>query len=793
MTQFSAFGTHGNGTTGPGASTSFGAAFVSGLTFKVTQPGQFLYGYYYWRADSGQSASAQGALWTLTANATGTFQTGTSASTSSMAVGQWNFIALAVPFALTSGTVYRAVIGVTGNFNDVHSQFGTGGPYSAGIVNGPLTVYSAPTGQGGTNEAPFTNVFQGTFGTSGADPTANLPASDDSQANFFVDILVGPAAAPAVSGGPSQAVRAKRQLSYPRAGSVSAEIQPGTGNISGPLQGAGFGNGMGASGGPVRNPSPGPVFRSLHWPVQAQDPLGQRGVPNRRGRVYGISRGAPVSNPPPPQAGPPFRPLHWPVQAQDALGQQRVSGIPGPRGRIYGISKGAPVQNPPPVVAGPPVRPRSFVRGQVLPPSSANFFGRAATMAAFPAPPALGPVFRQSPHPARAVIPPVFSKGRTSGSRGAPLRNPLAGPFFRQFARPVQAAHPLPPKGRTASNSGAPVQNPAPTGIGPPFAPFRQAVHIRFALPPKGRAAGSQGGPVAGTGPAFAPFRQALRARLPLLPRGRSGGSQGGPVQNPPPPVLGPAFIPKGFPARTRPSLPSRGKAGGSQGAPPQNPLQGPAFRQQPHPAQARILQAWSKGRTSGNPGGPVANPPTRGPFFASLPHPVQARLPLPPRGRAGGSRGAPLITSGPVFRPAVQALRARQPLPGRGRASSNPGIPVVAPQVGAAFASRRDPARIRPSLPLRGRIWSGRGTPARNPSRGPGFTQAVRPIRAVIPRNAPRGRVYANSGGPVENIPLSNVLLRPGMLTDGWRLHDITASWEAGQLTADDGTGLLV
>lgn len=195
MTQLSAFGTLGNGATGPVASTSFGGAFLCGLMFKVTQPGYFLYNYRYWRADSAQPASASFALWLMTSATAGTEQ-GTTArvSTTTMVTGQWNDAVLASPFALTQNAVYMIVAGVTGNFNDTHTEFGTGGPYAGGIVNSALTIFSAPTAHGGTNEAwPAANAFQGTFSTAGSNPAANMPLSDDSDANFWVDLVVGPA------------------------------------------------------------------------------------------------------------------------------------------------------------------------------------------------------------------------------------------------------------------------------------------------------------------------------------------------------------------------------------------------------------------------------------------------------------------------------------------------------------------------------------------------------------------------------------------------------------------------
>ena len=76
--------------------------------------------------------------------------------------------------------------------------------------------------------------------------------------------------------------------------------------------------------------------------------------------------GARVTN---PTQGPPFVPQHYPIQAQDPLAAQRSGNLAGPRGRVYGISQGAPVQNPV-TRTGPPFYPaRQAVRAHYLRPS----------------------------------------------------------------------------------------------------------------------------------------------------------------------------------------------------------------------------------------------------------------------------------------------------------------------------------------------------------------------------------------------------------------------------------------
>jgi hypothetical protein len=71
-------------------------------------------------------------------------------------------------------------------------------------------------------------------------------------------------------------------------------------------------------------------------------------------------------------------------------------------------------------------------------------------------------------------------------------------------------------------------------------------------------------------------------------------------------------------------------------------------------------------------------------------------------------------------------------------------------------------------------------------------FRQAIKPIRAVIPQNAPRGRTGSNPGGPVQNIPVATLLFRlgspyfqwdtgtPGMVSE-WNLGTPVFAWDTG------------
>lgn len=496
--------------------------------------------------------------------------------------------------------------------------------------------------------------------------SATSPAWGDSGSIFGVMVLVKETgtAAPAPFYPARQAIRAK--MAPPpalRSGAVTATGARGSGNIPGP---AGWHGGQGSGGAPVRNPSQGPPvsqgqpagvravllrtgsvrstaaappvitagpqFRQQTQPVRARLPL----QPFLRGRT-GSSPGSPPRN---PSAGPAFLPFRWPVQAADPLPR---------RGRITGISQGAPPRNPAqgPVFAPVP-RPARAPVPQVF------SKGRAGSNPGGPARnPSAGPAFRQAVRPAQARTP-LPPRGRTASNPGGPVQNPVPGvigPPFYPFRAPARIRPSLPPRGHVTANPGAPVRNPAQ---GAALPALHGPVRARQPLPARGRTAGSQGAPVQNpappAGPQFRQQPQPARAHAVLPVRGRASGSAGIPVPQPPapqPPVqhgparariilpargrtagnpcapvtvtpaqAGPPFRPRRDPARARIVPPPRGRASGSSGTPPRNPAPGPAFRQATSPIRSRIPRNAPRGRTSSNPGGPVANIPAGNPLF---------------------------------------------------------------------------------------------------------------------------------------------------------------------------------
>ena len=101
------------------------------------------------------------------------------------------------------------------------------------------------------------------------------------------------------------------------------------------------------------------------------------------------------------------------------------------RGRVYGISRGAPVRNPtsgPPLSMGGPAGIRAvLLRTGVA--ASTRLRQSQVT------PPPVGPVFRQVTSPIRAKLPypprgPGVVRGRVYSNPGAPVQNPSSGPPY---------------------------------------------------------------------------------------------------------------------------------------------------------------------------------------------------------------------------------------------------------------------------------------------------------------------------------------------------------------------------
>jgi hypothetical protein len=175
-------------TNGPSTPVSYSGSFVCGVVVGITATfagACWLDGYWWWVCPSGQSTAAQKfALWALHDSGSGLLVPNSTVTSGTLTAGQWNYVALGAPLQLAPGATYVAATGFTGSFPDTNNQFGSGDPYSGGIVNGPLTAYSDTSG---TKPSPF-NTAQAVFGVASADPTTLLPLYGSNSSNFWMDV-----------------------------------------------------------------------------------------------------------------------------------------------------------------------------------------------------------------------------------------------------------------------------------------------------------------------------------------------------------------------------------------------------------------------------------------------------------------------------------------------------------------------------------------------------------------------------------------------------------------------------
>jgi len=180
--------------------------------------------------------------------------------------------------------------------------------------------------------------------------------------------------------------------------------------------------------------------------------------------------------------------------------------------------------------------------------------------------------------------------------------------------------------------------------------------------------------------PAPSAQRFLIRAKLPPNPRGTCRTVRVVPLPVPPAVVTTP-FYPKPQPVRA--PIPQRtrgGQIGSNPGGPLRNPGTGPQVSAG-QPAGLRVVFL-RQGDVQQTPPyvAPFQPAPVTGPPFRQATQPARARFPLPPRGRTSGNPGGPVRNPhpGPVFRQAVHPIRGIIPQNApRGRIASNPGGPV--------------------------------------------------------------------------------------------------------------------
>lgn len=178
-----------------GAIAAFSSPFQSALVFEVTADNLWFQGYWWWVTATGMPVAAgqKFLMWQWGGDSSHVAQVpGSAVTAGAFTAGQWNFVPLATPIALSrlaqfiACTVYQPLGG--SGFFWVVNQFGNTNPYAAGITNGPLTAFSDQ----GVSLPAYGTLHQGLFATpSSLDPAADpAPGGFNSSANFGIDVQV---------------------------------------------------------------------------------------------------------------------------------------------------------------------------------------------------------------------------------------------------------------------------------------------------------------------------------------------------------------------------------------------------------------------------------------------------------------------------------------------------------------------------------------------------------------------------------------------------------------------------
>jgi hypothetical protein len=186
-------GVGSSGTQPPASTTGLTGPYVVGTCFKVTSA-CWLEGYWWYVCASGgqETAAQKFALWSAnrdgSASAQGSVIPAATVTSGTLTAGQFNYVPLATPVPLTIGWTYMATTGWSPavGIPYANAQFGSGNPYSAGIVNGPLTGFS---NLAGSNPDPFGNI-QCAYNRVTADPAVTFPNTDSSSFNGWIDLQV---------------------------------------------------------------------------------------------------------------------------------------------------------------------------------------------------------------------------------------------------------------------------------------------------------------------------------------------------------------------------------------------------------------------------------------------------------------------------------------------------------------------------------------------------------------------------------------------------------------------------
>lgn len=186
-------------------------AYIFGLFFTVTS-NCYINGIWWFCDVAGDQynnnlGDEQIALWTVNGYESGSYVSG-SVVTAGTYVNGWNLISFGSPIALTAGTEYCAVKGISSfaggnqNYTAYGDFFESGHTGGAGFSEGPVNVYSSGfSGQlGSSNTEPYGNGQQGFFvgGTSSAHPpsvTTYFPNSTFNGGWYGMDVQIATSAA----------------------------------------------------------------------------------------------------------------------------------------------------------------------------------------------------------------------------------------------------------------------------------------------------------------------------------------------------------------------------------------------------------------------------------------------------------------------------------------------------------------------------------------------------------------------------------------------------------------------
>jgi len=185
-------------TSGPATPVDFGAGyeFVSSIGFTVTQPTIYFAGYWWWVCGAEQSTAPQTfCLWQdtddydLQGDLGVLVEASVVTSSGQFTPGQWNWVPLPEPIALSRYISYRAATASPRYAPTSNGEFGNGGAYATGITNGPLFAY-ADTSSGNTSDVSYYQRYNCTWSSGTLDPTSSYPTAGSSGFNVWLDVQV---------------------------------------------------------------------------------------------------------------------------------------------------------------------------------------------------------------------------------------------------------------------------------------------------------------------------------------------------------------------------------------------------------------------------------------------------------------------------------------------------------------------------------------------------------------------------------------------------------------------------